>query len=111
MNEVTQDGSTRRSTRPPSRVPSAEPFDEQPRPTDTREMTTPMTRRTTRTTPRDYPNNEENMDAPLVPFITDPTESTETTTGDDIGGLRRDIAALRDQLEQLEMRMETEERR
>ncbi|MDS0299849.1 hypothetical protein NDI76_13960 [Halogeometricum sp. S1BR25-6] len=79
---------------------------------------------------RDYPNNEENMDAPLVPFIADPTGRTESTeptepttstpTGtetsgrtdeDDIGGLRRDIAALRDQLERLETRMETEERR
>ncbi|MDS0294069.1 hypothetical protein [Halogeometricum luteum] len=70
---------------------------------------------------RNYPNNEENMDAPLVPFIADPTDRTESTsteteapgkTGeDDIGGLRRDIAALRTQLERLETRMEREDRR
>jgi hypothetical protein len=106
-DEVNADGSTRRSTRPSTHVSHAEPLDRQPRPTQTTQMTTPTTRdttrRTARPTTRNYPNNEENMDAPLVPFIADPTEQTPD---DEITDLRRDIAALAAQLDRIETRME-----
>ncbi|WP_241432356.1 hypothetical protein [Halogeometricum borinquense] len=52
---------------------------------------------------RDRPNDEENMEAPLVPFIIDPTEQT---SDNEIRNLRRDIAALRTQLDRIETRME-----
>ncbi|MUV58541.1 hypothetical protein GJ632_16665 [Halogeometricum sp. CBA1124] len=106
-DEVNADGSIRRSTRPSTHVPHAESLDRPPRPTQTIQMTTPTTRETTRRTTRpmtrNYPNNEENMDAPLVPFITDPTEQTPD---DEITDLRRDIAALAAQLDRIETRME-----
>ncbi|SFR51115.1 hypothetical protein [Halogeometricum limi] len=85
--------------------------------------TTESTRRPTRATnpadrrptTRDYPNNEENMEAPLVPFVADPTRPDPD---EELRGLRRDITALRAQLTRLETRMreettdpETEERR
>ncbi|QIB75847.1 hypothetical protein GL213_02885 [Halogeometricum borinquense] len=102
-DEVTPDGSTRRSTRPSTHVPYAESLDRQPRSTDTTQMTKHMTRRTTRPMTREYPNDEENMEAPLVPFIIDPTEQT---SDNEIRNLRRDIAALRTQLDRIETRME-----
>ncbi|AHZ23157.1 hypothetical protein E6P09_01300 [Haloferax mediterranei ATCC 33500] len=46
--------------------------------------------------PRRYPNNEENMDAPLVPFIQQPGEEDELTN------VRRELAALRAQLNRIE---------
>jgi hypothetical protein len=50
-----------------------------------------------RPTRRDYPNNEENMEAPLVPFIETPDEN-ET----DIRRLRTELAAMRAQLDRIE---------
>ncbi|KAB1193210.1 hypothetical protein GJR96_07020 [Haloferax sp. MBLA0076] len=72
------------------------------RPNTTR---TDTTTRTTTTRPpqttRRYPNNEENMDAPLVPFIQTPGEEDEMTN------IRRELAALRTQLNRIERTMQT----
>ncbi|POG55423.1 hypothetical protein [Haloferax marisrubri] len=64
---------------------------------------TPTTTRSTTTRPpaaRRYPNNEENMDAPLVPFIQQPGADDEMTT------IRRELAALRAQLNRIERTMQ-----
>ncbi|KAB1187435.1 MULTISPECIES: hypothetical protein [Haloferax] len=66
--------------------------------------TTTTTRSTTTRPPRPtrrYPNNEENMDAPLVPFIQQPGEE------DDMTNIRRELAALRSQLNRIERTMQT----
>ena len=72
--------------------------------TDTTRTDT-TTRSTTTTRPprtsRRYPNNEENMDAPLVPFIQQPGEEDEMTN------VRRELAALRAQLNRIERTMQT----
>ena len=69
--------------------------------------TDPTTRSTTTTRPprptRRYPSNEENMDAPLVPFIQQPGEEDEMTS------IRRELAALRTQLNRIEQTMQTTE--
>ncbi|ELZ96474.1 hypothetical protein C440_04983 [Haloferax mucosum ATCC BAA-1512] len=70
--------------------------------TDTTRAETTRTDTTTRPpTPRRYPNNEENMDAPLVPFIQQPGDEDEMTN------IRRELAALRAQLNRIERAMQT----
>ncbi|ELZ81799.1 hypothetical protein C453_17324 [Haloferax elongans ATCC BAA-1513] len=64
--------------------------------TTTRQTTTTRTPRPSRR----YPNNEENMDAPLVPFIQEPGEEDEMTD------IRRELAALRTQLNRIERAMQ-----
>ncbi|WP_410766522.1 hypothetical protein [Haloferax sp. DFSO60] len=51
---------------------------------------------------RRYPNNEENMNAPLVPLLDQPTRE------DDIEQIRRDLTALRTQLTRIERAMQTD---
>ncbi|MFC7202699.1 hypothetical protein ACFQJC_04180 [Haloferax namakaokahaiae] len=65
-----------------------------------RPTTTPAPTRTPR--PRRYPNNEENMNAPLVPLLDQPTQEN------DIEQIRRDLTALRLQLTRIERAMQTE---
>ncbi|WP_411964549.1 hypothetical protein [Haloferax sp. YSMS24] len=67
--------------------------------TTTRSQTTTRPPRTTQR----YPTNEENMDAPLVPFIQQPGEEDEMTN------IRRELAALRTQLNRIEQTMQTTE--
>ncbi|EMA08381.1 hypothetical protein [Haloferax denitrificans] len=69
--------------------------------TTTRTPTTPRSTATRPRATRRYPNNEENMDAPLVPFIQRPDEDDGMTT------IRRELAALRAQLNRIERTMQT----
>ncbi|KAB1198109.1 MULTISPECIES: hypothetical protein [Haloferax] len=75
------------------------------RSTTTTPSTATNTRSTTTTRPprpsRRYPNDIENMDAPLVPFIQQPGEEDEMTN------IRRELAALRSQLNRIEQTMQT----
>ncbi|WP_416840319.1 hypothetical protein [Haloferax sp. DFSO52] len=72
----------------------------------TNTASTAITRSTTTRPPRPsrrYPTNIENMDAPLVPFIQQPGEGDEMTT------IRRELAALRTQLNRIEQTMQPTE--
>jgi hypothetical protein len=66
-------------------------------------QTRPRQTRTTQT--RRYPNGDEETDAPLVPIVADPTRPDDD---DRLRGIRRELAALREQLDRVEARLEAE---
>jgi hypothetical protein len=70
----------------------------------TRQPRTTRQNRTTRETRR-YPNGDEETDAPLVPVVTTPPRPDDEET---LRGIRRELSALREQLERVEAQMETD---